>query len=256
MTLSLVPSMKLPLGRRGPSALLAAALGLGVVTALAGLAAPAFAQGQATAPGAAAPGQTPGSFGGFGGDNKQPIQIESSELEVKDKDGIAIFTGNVIAKQGDSTLETEKMIVHYAGSATSENGAKPSKAGAKAAAAPAATASEPAAPAAGGSVLGGGAQNQQIEKLEAIGKVLLTSKDQSATGNYGIYDSKAQTFVMTGNVVLTQGKNVVKGDKLTVDLVTNNAHVTSNKRVQMLLIPGQGQNGGAPGAPAAKSKTQ
>lgn len=255
MTLPLVRSRKLPLGRRGSSALLAAALGLGVATALAGLAAPAFAQTQAAAPGAAAPGQTPGAFGGFGGDNKQPIQIESSELEVKDKDGIAIFTGNVIAKQGDSTLETEKMIVHYAGSATSENGAKPSKAGAKAAAAPAETGTA-AAPAAGGNVLGGGAQNQQIEKLEAIGKVLLTSKDQSATGNYGIYDSKAQTFVMTGNVVLTQGKNVVKGDKLTVDLVTNNAHVTSNKRVQMLLIPGQGQNGGAPGAPAAKTKTQ
>ncbi len=84
--------------------------------------------------------------------------------------------------------------------------------------------------------------------------MLLTSKDQSATGNYGIYDSKAQTFVMTGNVVLTQGKNVVKGDKLTVDLVTNNAHVTSNKRVQMLLNSGAGAERWGAGGPGRENQ--
>lgn len=160
---------------------------------------------------AAAPAgaQAPTGFAGFGGESKGPIQIEARELEVRDKEGVAIFTGSVQVKQGDTTLETPKLTVQYARD-----------------------------PAAAGAATGGGpAGSQEIERLEATGKVLVTSKDQSATGDGATYDAKSQLLELNGNVVLTQGKNVVRGDKLTVDLASGVARVQSKSRVQMLLTP-------------------
>jgi len=158
--------------------------------------------------------QAPTGFAGFGGESKGPIQIEARELEVRDKEGVAIFTGSVQVKQGDTTLETPKLTVQYA--------RDPAAAGA----------------ATGGAAAAGGpAGSQEIERLEATGKVLVTSKDQSATGDGATYDAKSQLLELNGNVVLTQGKNVVRGDKLTVDLASGVARVQSKSRVQMLLTP-------------------
>ncbi len=227
-----------PLSGRARSA--AGAWGLAAVLALA-LAGPAEAQ---TTPAPAAAGNGAGGsetpFSGFGGGGKGPIAIESNELEVHDKQGIAIFTGNVIAKQAESTLQAEKLVVHYVqGGQQAAGGAAPA-----AAPAPAAT------PAASGQAMSG-AGGQQIEKLEATGKVLLTDKDQTASGDAAVYEAKSDTMVMTGNVVLTQNGNVVKGNRLVVNLTTGEAKVFANKRVQMLLVPSQAP--AAPGAPAPKS---
>jgi lipopolysaccharide export system protein LptA len=162
----------------------------------------------------AAPAQAPTGFAGFGADNKGPIQIEARELEVRDKEGLAVFTGDVTVRQGDTTLQTPKLIVHYARAAGGSTGAQPA-------------------------AVGGG---QDIERLEAAGKVLVTSKDQSATGDAANYDAKGQLLELNGNVVLTQGKNVVRGDRLVVNLDTGVARVLSTKnRVQMLLSPNDAQ---------------
>jgi len=156
----------------------------------------------------AAGAQSAQGFAGFGGQSGGPIQIEAKELEVRDKEGIAIFTGSVVVKQGETTLETPKLVVRYARAAD----------GASA----------------------GASSSQDIESLEADGKVLVTSKDQSATGDGATYDAKTERLELTGNVVLTQGKNVVSGDRLTVDLASGVAKVqSSQKRVQMLLTPNQ-----------------
>lgn len=156
----------------------------------------------------AAGAQSAQGFAGFGGQSGGPIQIEAKELEVRDKEGIAIFTGSVVVKQGETTLETPKLVVRYA--RTGDTGAA------------------------------GAAGSQDIESLEADGKVLVTSKDQSATGDGATYDAKTERLELTGNVVLTQGKNVVTGDRLTVDLASGIAKVqSSKKRVQMLLTPNQ-----------------
>lgn len=160
---------------------------------------------------AGAGAQSTQGFAGFGGQSGGPIQIEAKELEVRDKEGIAIFTGSVVVKQGETTLETPKLTVRYARDAE------------------------------GGSA--GASGSQDIESLQAEGRVLVTSKDQSATGDGANYDAKTERLELTGNVVLTQGKNVVKGDRLTVDLASGIAKVQSTKqRVQMLLTPNQAPN--------------
>ncbi len=175
--------------------------------------------------------QSAGGFSGFGGSDGGPIQIEARELEVRDKEGVAIFTGDVVVKQGETTLETAKLVVHYVGGG---QGAEGGGGGKKKAAAGAA---EPAAPAAGGAAPVAG--SQEIDRLEASGKVLVTSKDQTASGDSATYDGKTEVLELRGDVVLTQGKNVVRGDRLVVEMATGRARVLStNRRVQMLLTPG------------------
>ena len=80
--------------------------------------------------------------------------------------------------------------------------------------------------------------------------VTVISKDQNASGDLGVYDLKKKTITLTGNVVVSQGKNVLHGDRVVVDTVTGNAHldsgVSSQNRVRALILPNKGDNGGAP----------
>src|SRR3569833_1898795 len=90
--------------------------------------------------------------------------------------------------------------------------------------------------------------NQKIKKLEARGGVIVTQKEQTATGDLGLFDMPSNTVTLTGNVVMTQGKNVLRGDKLVVDLTSGVSRVESAKnghgRVQGLFLPRSG--GGMP----------
>lgn len=178
-----------------------AALGLAAVIAVAAGAAPVAAQSSFST-----------SFKDLGSaSNKQPIQIEADRAEVRDKENLVIFAGNVQVRQGESSLRAQRLKVYYEGKAMQSVAAQSG---------------------------GGPAGNQQIRKLEAEGKVLIANKDQNATGDTGVFDMQAQVAVLTGNVVLNQGQNVGRGNKLTVDLKTGQARLEGG-RVQFLLVPGQ-----------------
>ena len=51
-------------------------------------------------------------FGSFGS-SKEPIKIDADRLDVYDKEGRAVFAGNVVAVQGDSTMNCTLMTVLY-----------------------------------------------------------------------------------------------------------------------------------------------
>ena len=94
---------------------------------------------------------------------------------------------------------------------------------------------------------------QQIKRLEARGGVVVTQKTETASGNLGVFDLKSNTVTLTGNVVMTQGKNVLRGEKLVVNLVTGVSRVESGKdgkgRVQGLFMPGGNVPAIKPGNP-------
>jgi lipopolysaccharide export system protein LptA len=170
----------------------------------------------------------------------QPIQIDAATLEVHDKSKMATFSGDVQVVQGDMTIKCQTLVVFY-GSGAPGTGPAPNGAGSRS------TAS--AAPA------GGAPQNpavpqgaQDIRRIEARGDVTVVSKDQSASGDLGVYDVKKKTITLTGNVVVSQGKNVLHGDRVIVDTVTGNAHIesggTSQNRVRALILPSKNENGG------------
>jgi lipopolysaccharide export system protein LptA len=164
-----------------------------------------------------AAGQTagpPNALQGFSQNRDKPVHIEAASLEVRDKDKMATFSGNVHVVQGDTTMKSRTLVVFYEAGAD-QGGLKAAK------------------PGPGG--------KQQIRRLEAKGGVVVTQKDQTATGETGIYDMQANTVTLSGNVVVSQGPNVTRGDRLVVDLTSGVSRVECNSgqcRVRALIQPG------------------
>lgn len=152
----------------------------------------------------------------------EPVRIEADVLEVLDDQGTAVFTGKVVAQQGDTTLNTTKLTVFYEGGAMAKQ----------------------ANEASGDAASGGPAQSQRIKRLEAEGQVVVTTKDQRATGDKAIFRMEDNSVTLTGDVVLSQGKNVLRGTELIVDLDTGRSKLVSNdssgqpSRVSGMFLPG------------------
>ncbi len=129
----------------------------------------------------------------FKTDPTAPIDIDAVRLDVDDRAKQAIFKGDVRVVQGDFVVRTSELRAFYAGSAgLSETAGTPEQ-----------------------------KQAAQINRIEARGKVIVTSKNgQNATGDWANYDVKANKVILGGDVILTQGKNVVRGTELTIDMVT------------------------------------
>jgi lipopolysaccharide export system protein LptA len=182
----------------------------------------------------------PNALQGFSQNRDKPIKINSATLEVRDKQKMATFAGDVHLVQGDTLLKSKTLVVFYDDDAV----AKPANGPA------AATAAQP---------------KQQIRRAEAKGGVIVTQKDQTATGDNGVFDMRANTVTLLGNVVISQGPNVVRGDRLTVDMTTGVSRVEGSKapgagRVQALFQPGakseQRQETPQSGAPARDTQRQ
>ena len=87
--------------------------------------------------------------------------------------------------------------------------------------------------------------SSSIKRLEAKGNVVVTQKDQVVTGETAVFDTKANLITMLGGVVLTQCQNVLKGDRLMVDMTTGVSRVESDSgKVQALLPQGGGNDCG------------
>ncbi|WP_458759002.1 LptA/OstA family protein [Afipia sp. TerB] len=150
----------------------------------------------------------PNAMQGFSQNRDKPIQIEAASLEMRDKDKVATFSGNVKVVQGDTTMRSKTLVVFYDNE--HKDGAKDGKK----------SAMKSSTPGPGGS--------SSIKRLEAKGGVVVTQKDQTVTGETGIFDMRANTVTMLGGVVLTKDKNVLRGDRLVVDMTTGISRVESS----------------------------
>ena len=175
-------------------------------------------------------GQTaPNAFQGFNQNRDKPIQIKAQSFEVRDKDHKATFSGNVHVVQGEATIRCRTLIVTYE-SDSSVTGVQPAPRSAQQ----------------------GAPGKSQISKLEALGGVIVTQKDQTATGDSGYFDIRTNTVTLVGNVVVSQGGNVMRGERLVVDLTSGVSRVESGKsrgQVEM-LVPQSQPNGAKPAVPA------
>jgi lipopolysaccharide export system protein LptA len=182
----------------------------------------------AAAPAASGP---PNALQGFSQNRNEPVHIEAATLVVRDKDKMATFSGDVHVRQGDTDMRCKSLVVFYEQDGDKANNKSAMKV---------------ANPGPGG--------EQRIKKLEARGGVIVTQKDQTATGDIGLFDMPSNTVTLSGNVVVTQGKNVLRGDRLVVNLTSGVSRVESGKhgrgRVQGLFMPSNPENGAKPGGPA------
>ena len=189
----------------------------------------AFAQATPTPQPAAQPKkERGGALGGLGG-GKEPIKIDADRLDVFDRENKAIFAGNVVAVQGDSTIRCSAMTVHY----KRDKDKDPGKDAAK-------TESEASDDAKAKAVdaLGGNG----IRKVECAGPVTVAQKDQVATGDNAVFDQVAKRIVLTGNVVLSQCQNVTRGSRLVYDMASGRANMdpVAGGRVSAMFVPGEG----------------
>lgn len=132
-------------------------------------------------------------------DSSAPINFGADHIELQDKANRAILSGNVSVKQAEMTLNAARMTVAYTGQVV--NG------------------------------------SPQVSRLDASGGVIVTRPDQSARGQYAVYDLNKRVVTMLGGVTLIQAGNMVNGSRLTINLDTGRA-----------VIDGSGVRGSAPGA--------
>lgn len=77
---------------------------------------------------------------------------------------------------------------------------------------------------------------RKIRNLRASGGVTLVSGPDAAESREAVYDVDKGTVTMTGDVLLTQGGNVMAGEKMVVNLSDGSARMDG--RVRTLLQPG------------------
>jgi lipopolysaccharide export system protein LptA len=164
------------------------------------------AQAQPPAP-AQQPAGPANALQGFAQNRDQPVKIDAASLEVRDKEKIATFSGNVKVVQGDTTMRSKTLAVFYDGGGNGEGNTANTL-----------TAAQP----------GPGGQ-QQIRRLEAKGGVKVCQNDQIVTGDEGIFDMKANTVTVQGNVIMIKDVNVLKGQRLVVNLTTGEAKIEGGK---------------------------
>lgn len=152
------------------------------------------------------------AFGGFSSGSDKPIQIEADRLEVRDAEKLAIYSGHVRVLQGDALLEAPVLRVYYTKEAKQDS-----------------TGGETQGPIAG----------SQVSRLEAGPGVTVRSGDQVATADQAVFEMATDLVTMTGNVLLTQGENVVRGERLVVNLTTKVGRMEGG-RVQTLITPREG----------------
>lgn len=156
-------------------------------------------------------------------DSDKPIEIDADALEVRQNEKQAIFSGNVIARQGGITMKSARMVVFYEGGKNANES----------------TASN-------ASTNSGGAT--EISKIQADGGVFFTSAQETARAANALYDVKSEQIYMQGDVTLTRQDNVLKGSHLVYNLKTGKSILTAggNKqspdgRVRGLFVPKQDQ---------------
>lgn len=155
-----------------------------------------------------------------GGDGNKPVEINADTLEVRQEENVAVFNGNVIAQQGDTRIRSDSMTVHYA--------------------------KKEAAPADAAAVTTADPAQSKIKKIDVEGHVVVANPAESASGDRGYYDVERKEIHLFGDVVLTHGKNILKGDTLVYDMATGKSVVNSpgnaqqgvqNGRVRALFMP-------------------
>jgi len=152
----------------------------------------------------------PNALQGFSQNRDQPVKIQAAALEVREKDKVATFSGDVHVINGDTELRCKLLTVFY----DDQPGARGMKA---------------ADPGPGG--------NRQIRRIEAKGGVVVVQKDHNAAGDTATFNMRENTVMLIGNVVVTRGTDVLRGQRLLVDL-TNGVSKMDQGRVEGLFQAG------------------
>jgi lipopolysaccharide export system protein LptA len=145
--------------------------------------------------------------------SKQPVHITSDTLEAFNDERLIVFSGNAVAVQGDKVIRSDKLLVYY------KKGADEGKE----------------------SKTAGIGQGGDLDRIEAKGPVRITQLKKIVTGDEAVYYQDDQKIIVSGNAVMREGPNIVKGDRITVLLDENRGIVEApvKKRVTATIYPAE-----------------
>jgi lipopolysaccharide export system protein LptA len=150
-------------------------------------------------------------------DKSQPIDIQSDRLDAYQEKREVIFSGNAVATQGDRKIKADRLLIYY----KDRPGATEKK-----------------------DIQGMGAVGD-LERLEAQGHVTITEPNRIVTGDHAVFYYDLQKIVMTGNAVMSEGKNIIRGGKIIVLLDEDRGIVegSESKRVTATIYPDEKKEG-------------
>lgn len=68
------------------------------------------------------------------------------------------------------------------------------------------------------------------ERLEADGSVYYVTAERAVRADKAVYAASADSITLAGNVIVVQGKNVARGDRLVVNMKTGQADMASTAK--------------------------
>lgn len=94
-------------------------------------------------------------------------------------------------------------------------------------------------------------EGSNLEKVEAYGRVEIRTPEEVVRGDTGVYTPPNGLARLMGNVRIVRGDNTLTGQEAIVNMQTGISRLvaTPGDRVRGLIVPGEGQNLPAPGAP-------
>ena len=137
---------------------------------------------------------------GFSQDRDKALKIEGPLAQVQLPAGTATYGDYISWAQvvlGNTTIKCRFLIIHYAQEEVPGD----------------VRAAEP--------FIG----KAYIRKLEFSRDVTITYQDQTATADDGVLDLRANLGTLTGDVVLTQGRDVLRAGRLVADLATGTSRM-------------------------------
>ena len=147
--------------------------------------------------------------------SRAPVDIAADQLELVNSQCSATYRGRAEALQETSRLRADQIKIIYAASS----------AGGKAGC------------------------SSDLAGMEASGSVFYVTPEQKVRGDRAVYDAKSSILTISGSVVASRGRDVMKGERLVVNTVTGDARMEAGgdgpaQRVRTVIFPG-----GAPEAP-------
>jgi lipopolysaccharide export system protein LptA len=148
-------------------------------------------------------------------DKNEPINIRSDRLDAYQEKKMVVFSGHAVATQGDRTIHADRLLIYYKDSSTNTKNKKD---------------------------LGTAGD---LDKIEAQGHVVITQTGRTVTGDNALFLMDSQQIVMTGNAVMQEGKNTVKGEKIVVYLNEDRGVIegSKQKRVEATIYPNEKNEG-------------
>lgn len=140
------------------------------------------------------------ALGSGGFDPTLPVEVTADQFSVDQASGKAVFDGNVLIAQGEMRLSAGTVTIEYA-----EEGSENS-----------------------------------ISRLLATGGVTFVTSSDAAEASDAVYSVSQGTVTLSGDVLLTQGRNAIAGDRLVLNLESGNGRMEG--RVRTVFTPADGGN--------------